>query len=163
MKKLHGIALWVFFPKPFSLYSTQWLISTIFTPRKASVCQVHLPNWYPFASLLFREYSLTLFRAHIETIKMLQGSIHLVKTPFFVVFRNFNDYYRHKASVGEVHLPNSYFLQFFRPENTAQNFSEPRSMVQASVPLLRTSVFRLFSRFQRFSLILDRYRRGTPT
>ena len=88
-----------------------------------------------FASFLTRKYNLILFRAHIDTIKMLQGSIHHAKTPFFVVYRNRNDFHP-LDSVGEAHLPNWYFLLFFRPENTAQSSSEPRSTRSKGYKLL---------------------------
>ena len=68
----------------------------------------------PFASFLTREYSLIFFWAHIQVI------------PFYVVFRNFNDFYLHKASVGEAHHPDRYFMLFFCLDNTAWHFYELR-------------------------------------
>ena len=58
---------------------------------------------------------------------MLQGCIHPAKPPFFVVFRDFNVFNLHKASVSRTHLPNCDFLFCFRREDTAWHFSEPRS------------------------------------
>ena len=55
-------------------------------------------------------------------------AIFILPNPlFFTFFAIFIDFYLHKASVGKAHIPNWYFLLFFRPENTVQYFSEPRS------------------------------------
>ena len=67
----------------------------------------------PFAMFFAREYSSTLFRAQIKVIRMLQGSIHAANTPFLPFFRNFNDFYAHRAYVGMAHLPYGYLLLLY--------------------------------------------------
>ena len=57
-----------------------------------------------FAFFLLIEYSLILFQAQIEALKMLQGSIHPAKTPFLDVFRDFIDFHEHKVFYREAHL-----------------------------------------------------------
>ena len=68
----------------------------------------------PSALLLSGKYILTLFRSQFETIKLLHDSIHSAKTeaktPFIVVFRDFNDFHGHRVSVGQAHLPNWYYM-----------------------------------------------------
>ena len=90
---------------------------------KDSAYEAHLISLKLFAFFLSREYSLTLFRAHFETFKMLQGSIRPAKTPFYyfrdllcfscilfylfiAFFRFFIRFHVHKGSACEAHLPN---------------------------------------------------------
>ena len=76
-----------------------------FHPRKASVCQAHLPNWYLL--LCFHRENMTqyFFEPKIKAMKKLQGDVNPAKTSFFGVFRDFNGFHPRKASVCEAHLP----------------------------------------------------------
>ena len=116
-----------------------------------------------FALFLFRKYSPILFRAQINEIKILQASIPVLGTSVFRLFRDFNDFHLHWATVGESHLPYWFFLLCFCPENTACRFSEPilrRSKCYKALIILPKP------RFSSFFAILKIYtsiKCGTPT
>ena len=66
------------------------------------------PTWLlPAALFLSKKYSPILFQAHMKSIKMLESSIHAPNTfDFRLFFRDFSDFYVHKACIGEAHLRN---------------------------------------------------------
>ena len=93
--------------------------------HKASVSKAHLPNCDFLLRFCSGNTAQYFFLAQINALKMLQGSVHPAKPPYFGVFRNFNNFFLLKASVGEAHLPNCDFLLRFCRENTAQYYFEP--------------------------------------
>ena len=63
-----------------------------FHPCKTSAGEAHLPNWYTFCFFFVKKFSLIFFRAQIQTIKLLQGSIRAVNSQFptFLRFQRFS-------------------------------------------------------------------------
>ena len=133
-----------------TIYAIFHIVSnfTDFHHRKTSVGKAHLLNCYFLLSFFPENTAWHCSEPMVRRSKYNKALFILQKKSFSVVFRNFSDFYLHKASVGRTHLPNSYFLLSFCPENTACHFSEPRSTrskcYKPLFPLLGPQFFAFF-------------------
>ena len=100
IKMLQGLIILPYVRPPFFVFFRDL---NDFHIHKASAGKKHLPNLIPFTLFLSTEYSLTLFRAQIKAIKMLQGSIHPANTPYFAFFRGLSEFYVRRGSAGKAH------------------------------------------------------------
>ena len=80
---------------------------------------------------------------------MLQASIPDLRTSVFGLFRDFNGFHLHWATVGKAYLPNSYRFLRFRPDNTEAYLDD--QIATRLYSSCQRPQFPIFLRFQRFS------------
>ena len=105
-------------------YKLQGFIHTASTPlfaffrdfnefrlRKVSVGQAHLPNQYYLLCFCPENTAWHFFEPNLRRSKCYKALFTLLRDtysteiPFFVIFCYYKDFYLHKSSVGEAHLP----------------------------------------------------------
>ena len=98
-----------------------------FSPLQ-SLCSRSTPTLYLLFSFCQKNLVWYFSEPRLRRSNCYKALYMLATPPFFVFFRDSNDFHPRKASVGEAHLPNLYALLRFCTENRAQYFYKPGFM-----------------------------------